>query len=71
MLWKIFGSERRVQEALDQSIGYDISPNILIGTPANNDRPASAQPVLDLWREYAVTLADTSPVDNRRSRKKA
>lgn len=47
MFWKLFGSERRVQEALEQSVGYDISPNIL-RFPANVEAPqddrAQSQP---------------------------
>jgi hypothetical protein len=38
MFWKLFGSERRVQEALEQSVGYDISPNVL-RFPANVETP--------------------------------
>ena len=36
MIWKLFGSEQKVQEALDQSIGYDISPTV-IQMAANSD----------------------------------
>lgn len=47
MLWKLFGSERAVQEALEQSVGYDISPNVIaphaaspvLQMPANLDQP--------------------------------
>jgi hypothetical protein len=38
MLWKLFGSEQKVQEALEQSIGYDISPAV-IKMPANDAAP--------------------------------
>ncbi len=27
MLWKLFGNEREVKKALDQSVGYDITPD--------------------------------------------
>src|SRR5579863_5735474 len=37
MFWKLLGSERRVQEALDQSTGYDISPDFVARMPANSD----------------------------------
>ena len=43
MLWKLFGSERRVEEALAQSIGYDISPNI-VTVPVNDDLSDSVTP---------------------------
>ena len=39
MLWKLFGSELRVQEALEKSTGYDISPNVIVQVPANSDIP--------------------------------
>lgn len=42
MFWKLFGSERKVQEALEQSIGYDISPKTL-PMPANSDTAAGAR----------------------------
>lgn len=72
MLWKLFGSERRVQEALEQSVGYDISPNILRAAPANNDRPAAEQPALDLWRDYAIVVPEPAQEMNaKRARKKA
>lgn len=38
MIWKLFGSEEKVQQALEQSIGYDISPKV-IQMPANTDAP--------------------------------
>ena len=40
MLWKFFGSELRVQEALEKSIGFNISPNVIINLPVNSDIPA-------------------------------
>lgn len=27
MLWKLFGNEREVNKALEQSVGYDITPD--------------------------------------------
>ncbi|MDF3023565.1 MAG: hypothetical protein K0R10_926 [Alphaproteobacteria bacterium] len=27
MLWKLFGNEREVKKALEQSVGYDITPD--------------------------------------------
>lgn len=41
MIWKLFGSEQRVQEALDQSVGYDISPKF-VQTPANETKPQAS-----------------------------
>jgi hypothetical protein len=42
MFWKLFGSDRRVEEALEQSVGYDISPNEIsagvLQMPANSDQ---------------------------------
>lgn len=43
MLWKLFGSKRKVEEALAQSVGYDISPNKVVLTAANTD----AKPQVD------------------------
>jgi hypothetical protein len=70
MLWKLFGSEERVQKALDQSVGYDISPNIL-----RAPEPLQ-QEMLDLWKDFAVLLpANTQDSrhagDAPRARKKA
>lgn len=60
MLWKLFGSERRVQEALEQSIGYDISPNIIPQlAPANSDAPM-------LWNDVFVTPANMQAPPSRR-----
>jgi len=35
MIWKLFSSERKVQEALEKSTGYDISPNQVPAEIAN------------------------------------
>ena len=35
MIWKLFGSKNNVETALAQSVGYDISPNIIAHTPPN------------------------------------
>ena len=42
MLWKLFGSELRVQEALEKSTGYDISPNVIVQISVNSDTPDGA-----------------------------
>ena len=39
MIWKIFGSDLRVEEALEKSTGYNISPNVILPIPANSDIP--------------------------------
>ncbi len=40
MLWKLFSSDERVMEALEQvTVSYDLSPSAQL--PANNDEPAS------------------------------
>jgi hypothetical protein len=41
MFWKIFGSERKVQEAVEKSVDYDISPKT-IQMPANTDTAPDA-----------------------------
>lgn len=42
MLWKLFGSKNAVENALNQSVGYDISPaEVFVQTPANLDVPSS------------------------------
>lgn len=41
MFWKIFGSERKVQEAVEKSVDYDISPKT-IQLPANTDTAPDA-----------------------------
>jgi hypothetical protein len=69
MLWKLFGSEQRVQQALDQSIGYDISPNIIPQlAPANSDAPT-------LWNDVFIMPANTQAAPRRpnetRERRKA
>lgn len=38
MLWKLFGSKNAVENALNQSVGYDISPTV-VQMPANVDTP--------------------------------
>lgn len=39
MLWKLFGSEQAVQDAINQSVGYDISPKTIpVQAPANTDQ---------------------------------
>jgi hypothetical protein len=57
MFWNLFSSERRVQEALDQSVGYDISPNILIHPSAKSRSGQIIQ--ADLWKDYAVMPANS------------
>jgi hypothetical protein len=70
MFWKLFSSEERVQQALDQSVGYDISPNIL-----RAPEPVQ-QEMLDLWKDFAFFMPANSQ-DSRstegvlRARKKA
>ena len=69
MLWKLFGSDQRVQEALEQSIGYDISPNIIPRLPpANSDAPV-------MWNDIFVMPANTQAApkhfDATRERKQA
>lgn len=69
MLWKLFGSEQRVQEALDQSIGYDISPNVIPRLPpARSDAPT-------LWNDVFIMPANTQAqprrFDDTRERRKA
>lgn len=46
LLWKLFGSEQAVENAINQSVGYDISPGTIpVQAPANTDarpeKPAS------------------------------
>lgn len=60
MLWKLFGSEQRVQEALEQSIGYDISPNIIPRLAhANSDAPV-------MWNDIFVMPANMQAAPSRR-----
>lgn len=48
MLWKLFGSEEAVQDAINQSVGYDISPkDIPPQTPANTDKLTLEKKVVD------------------------
>jgi hypothetical protein len=54
MLWKLFGSEQRVQQALEQSTGYDISPNILTDEPAAKD--ATPTEPLRLWHDFYANI---------------
>jgi hypothetical protein len=64
MLWKLFGSEQRVQQALDQSIGYDISPNVIPRLPpANSDAPT-------LWNDLFVMPANTQAAPPRQKERK-
>lgn len=73
MFWKLFGSEERVQQALEQSVGYDISPNILHQPEVVNPATVNAG-TLDLWRDYAIAMpanTDNQPVNGPRERKKA
>ena len=56
MLWKLFSSDEKVMQALEQSdTGYDLSPDASLHMAANNDAPA--QPVAStrtpsrLWLE--------------------
>lgn len=36
--WKWFSSERRIRDAMERSVGYDLSP-VVIHAPANTDEP--------------------------------
>lgn len=72
MFWKLFSSEERVQKALDESVGYDISPNIL---RAQKPEPIQ-QEMLDLWKDFAFFMPanaqERRPADGAlRARKKA
>jgi hypothetical protein len=75
MFWKLFSSERRVQEALDQSVGYDISPNVIKAEPVRAER--HPDPVMPgFWKDYAFLMpANTSDApprfEDNRGRKKA
>jgi hypothetical protein len=74
MFWKFFSSKQRVEEALDQSVGYDISPNNL--TDAPDAAPVAVNAKLDLWRDYAYVMpANTEetrkPSEELRARRKA
>jgi hypothetical protein len=75
MFWNLFSSERRVQEALDQSVGYDISPNVIKPEPVRAARhPDPVTP--GFWSDYAFTMPantqDTAPrIEDMRERKKA
>ena len=70
MFWKLFSSEERVQKALDQSVGYGISPNIL-----RSPEPIQ-QEMLDLWKDFGRLIPANAQDDRRddavlRARKKA
>lgn len=62
MFWNWFLSDRKVTEALSQSTGYDMSPNV-IQAPANTDVEEKAdengKPKLTLWTDYTYTPEET------------
>jgi hypothetical protein len=74
MFWKLFGSEERVQQAIEQSVGYDISPNILHQPEVVQPAVVVSEGTLDLWKDYAFVMpanADNVPYNGPRERKKA
>lgn len=75
MFWKFFRSDARVQEALEQSVGYDISPNVLKDGPQAAPAEADQGP-LRLWTDYSFIMpanAEKAPAaakDELRAHKK-
>lgn len=67
MLWQLFYSECSVQEALERSTDYDISPQVLT-FPANANEepapePATGKPKLTLWTNYTYKKEDQAADD--------
>lgn len=61
MLWKLLGSEQKVEAALRQSKGYDISPAV-VQMPANmNDQDGEKK--LSLWTDYAYVPGPADDAD--------
>lgn len=65
MLWKLFRSDEKVMQALEQSgASYDLSPDAP-ALPANSNRPAQA----DRYAKSRLWLEDWSEKDEARLRR--
>ncbi len=72
MLWKLFSSDKRVEEALEWStMSYDLSPAVLepapLQRPANNDEPVEST-VVSLRPKSRLWLEDWDEKDEERMR---
>jgi len=62
MFWRWFSSDRAVREALEQSQGYDMSPDArIMQAPANTDDAPNGQSKLTLWTDYHYSRDATQP----------
>ncbi|MDE1152258.1 MAG: hypothetical protein PW788_06960 [Micavibrio sp.] len=66
MIWKLFGSEEKIRHAIEESVGYNISPRPedIVQLPANDQASAEAYAGTLMLEKGATRNAEKHTVDN-------